>query len=84
MLQYFNDKLSLFHTEVNLDTSEGNQLSYFQNSRFRPIKHLKMTVLTSVLWKITIQISKKWPEMVVEPDMCSQFYIETVYTMIEI
>ena len=23
---------------------------------------------------------KKWPEMAVEPDMCSQFYIETVYT----
>ena len=23
---------------------------------------------------------KTWPEMVVEPDMCSQFYIETVYT----
>ena len=24
-------------------------------------------------------MSKKWPEMVIEPDMCSQFYIETVY-----
>ena len=27
-------------------------------------------------------MSKKWPEMVVEPDMCSQFYIETVYTKV--
>ena len=25
-------------------------------------------------------MSKKWPKMVIEPDMCSQFYIETVYT----
>ena len=29
---------------------------------------------------MTIHMSKKWPEMVLEPDMCSQFYIETVYT----
>jgi hypothetical protein len=28
---------------------------------------------------MTIHMSKKWPQMVVEPDMCSQFYIETVY-----
>ena len=28
---------------------------------------------------MTIHMSKKWPEMVVEPDICSQFYIETVY-----
>ena len=28
---------------------------------------------------MTIHMSKKWPEMVAEPDMCSQFYIETVY-----
>ena len=33
---------------------------------FRPIKHIKMTVWTSVLWKITIQLAKKWPEMVVK------------------
>ena len=34
-------------------------------SRFRPIKYLKMTVRTSVLWKINIHIAKKWPGMVV-------------------
>ena len=33
--------------------------------RFRPVKHLKMTVWTSVLWKMNIQMAKKWPEMVV-------------------
>ena len=32
MTQYFNVKLSLFSTKVSFDTSEENQLSYFQNS----------------------------------------------------
>ena len=32
--QCFNDKLSLIHTEVNFGTSEGNQLSYFENYYF--------------------------------------------------
>ena len=32
--QYFKDKLSLFYTEVSFDTSEENQLSYFQNDYF--------------------------------------------------
>ena len=31
MNQYFNAKLSLFLTEVSFDTSEENQLLYFQN-----------------------------------------------------
>ena len=35
-------------------------------SIFRPVKHLKMTVWTSFLWKINIQLAKKWPEMVVK------------------
>ena len=34
MNQYFNDKLSLFLTEVSFNTSEENQLSYFQNGYF--------------------------------------------------
>ena len=32
--QYFRDKLSLFCTEVSFDTTEENQLSYFQNAYF--------------------------------------------------
>ena len=32
---------------------------------FRPVKHVIMTVWTSVLWKMIINISKKWPELVV-------------------
>ena len=35
-------------------------------SRFRPVKHLKMTVRTSVLWKMNIHMAKKWPEMVIQ------------------
>ena len=31
MSPYLNDKLSLFFTEVSFETSEENQLSYFQN-----------------------------------------------------
>ena len=35
-------------------------------SNFRPVKYTKMTVWTSVLWEIDIQLAKKWPEMVVK------------------
>ena len=34
MSPYFNDKLSLFLTEVSFEASEENQLSYFQNGYF--------------------------------------------------
>ncbi len=34
MSPYFNDKLTLFLTEVSFETSEENQLSYFQNGYF--------------------------------------------------
>ena len=34
MNQYFNDKSSIFLTEVNFYISEENQLSYFQNGYF--------------------------------------------------
>ena len=59
---------------VELGTNYRSQL------RFRLVKHLKMTVWISVLWKMTIHMLQKWPEMVVEPNMSTQFYIETVYT----
>ena len=29
-------------------------------------KHIKMTVSTSVLWKLNIQLAKKWPKIVVK------------------
>ena len=35
-------------------------------SRFRPVKYLKMTGRTSVLWKTKTHMAKKWPEMVVQ------------------
>ena len=34
MNQYFNDKLSLFLTEVSFDISVENQQSYFENGHF--------------------------------------------------
>jgi hypothetical protein len=37
MNQYFNKILSLFLTEVGFETSEGKQLSYFQNVYFSTI-----------------------------------------------
>ena len=35
-------------------------------SIFRPVKHLKMTVWTSFLWNINIQLVEKRPEMVIK------------------
>ena len=35
-------------------------------SDFSPVKYTKMTVWISVLWKIDIQLAKKWAEMVVK------------------
>ena len=46
---------------------------------FRPIKHIKMTVWTSVLWKITIQLAKKWPEMVVKKPFTSVIHFYSDY-----
>ena len=36
----------------------------FDPIKFRHVSHLKMTVSTSFLWKIIMQLEKKWPEMV--------------------
>ena len=33
--------------------------------QFRPVKHVEMTVWTSVLWKMNIHMTKKWPKTVV-------------------
>ena len=41
--------------------------------------HVKMTVWTSVLWKINVQMAKKWTEMVVKWPFMSQFYFESDY-----
>ena len=44
--------------------------------RFRHSKHLKLTVWTSVLWKIFMQLAKKWPEMVIKwPFMNNKFSV---------
>ena len=53
--------------------STSEAITFYQ-SRFRPIKQLKTTVWTSVLWKILMQLLKKWPEIVIKwPFMTHKF-----------
>ena len=42
---------------------------------FRPVKHLKMTVWISVLWKIPMWLAKKWPDMVVKWSFISCYFL---------
>ena len=51
MNQYLNDKLSLFLTEVSLDPSEENQLSYFQNGYFFKILWRCYVPYNQVKWR---------------------------------
>ena len=37
--------------------------------RFRHTKHIKMTVWSSFLWRIFMQLAKKWPEMVLNGNL---------------
>ena len=53
-----NEKISISVLSHNFWTNK-NLLE------FRPVKHVIITVWTSVLWKMNIHISKKWPELVV-------------------
>jgi hypothetical protein len=66
---------------VSFDISEENQLLYFQNLRFRPLKHLKMIVWTSILWKTNIQLEKLWPNMVKLLKNIIVIWIESEYTV---
>ena len=66
---------------LTFETSEGNQLSYFQNLRLISIKHLKMTVWNSVLWKMSIQLAKIWPEMVRILKYLIVIWIESEYSL---
>ena len=55
-------QLLFFGSSLNLHGASG----YIFKSRFRPLKHLKMTVRTSVLWKINTKNDQnrsfiKWP-----------------------
>ena len=48
--------------------------------RFRLVRHLKMTVWTSVLWKIIMQLANKWPERVIKwPFILSDSFPIRVY-----
>ena len=55
-------------------------------SRFRPLKHLKMIIWTKFLWKMEHIYGKKWPEMVKYWKMQLSFIVNQsiyrVHTMI--
>ena len=44
----------------------------------RLLKHLKMTVWISVLWKINIQLAEKWSEMVIKRALLSFVLIQSI------
>ena len=50
-------------------------------SSFRPVRHLKMTVWTSVLWNIVIQLPKKWLETVLKWPFIIIFHFRSDVTM---
>ena len=53
-----------------------NFVSLLYQLRFRVLKHLKMSVWISFLWKITIQLAKKWPDMVVKCSSISCYILK--------
>ena len=56
----------------------GNICSLNQ-SEFRPVKHLKMTVWTAILWKMHIHMANKWPEMVIKWSFMRDIHFESVF-----
>ena len=49
-------------------------------SRCRPVQHLKMTVWSSVFLKIDIQKAKEWPERVLQQSFISIFHFWSEYS----
>ena len=72
----YDTKCKYFHFHFFCNFVQKHSFAFFAflrfvsyllyQSRFRLVKHLKMTVWTSVLWKKNIQLAKKWPDMVVK------------------
>ena len=48
---------------------------------FRPVKHVIMTIWTSVLWKINIHMAKRWPERVLQQSFISIFHFRSDYSI---
>ena len=46
---------------------------------FRPVQHLKMTFLSSLLWKISMLMAKKWLERVRKRPLVSPKFCEKVF-----
>ena len=71
--------ISCYFLRVNqagvMPPSTSEAITFYQ-SRFRPIKQLKMTVWTSVLWKTNIKLVKKWSDIVVEWPFISCYFLK--------
>ena len=48
-------------------------------SEFRPVRHLKMAIWTSVLWKMNIHMAKKWPDMFLKLSFISMLHFRSDY-----
>ena len=77
--------ISCYFLRVNqagvMPPSTSEAITFYQ-SRFRPIKQLKMTVWTSVLWKTNIQLVEKWPKMVVKWAFVIVIHLYSEYNII--
>ena len=78
MLSSFKSKIGNVFCPIHLwGFSNG-----VNQSRFRPVRHLKMTVWTSVLWKIKIQLVEKWTEMVIKWTFVIAIQLYSEYTLV--
>ena len=50
--------------------------------RFRHTKHLKMTVWISVLWKVSMQLPKKWPQWLKNGNFWNFFFLQNWKTQL--
>ena len=55
---------------------------FLNQSDFSPVKHIKMTVWTSFLWKINMQLAEKWPEMVAKWAFVIVIRFDSDYTLV--
>ena len=87
MNQYFNDKLSLFFTEVSFDTSEENQLSYFQKWLFfqnsllshEPYNEVKCRLKIETISELLIKQKIEFKFVLFSSPQTLPFYLHTYH-----
>ena len=70
--------IELFFTKSQ-KTGNGNIFILCHKFGSRSIKHLKLTLWTSVLWKMNLHMAKKWPERVVKQSFLSNIRFRSVF-----